>query len=215
MRGLPWRKRYGFTSRPKPGQRQMVVERRQSCGNLESDYRRRAATQAISQPDAPHGRNTTHHSTGIGSCRIRLEHQPSDIFKWQLTTPGTEAHCGGDRRIPSTRRWRKRSESYVKGGARWGHFGGTTFHRTFARLSLLSHCFGTVLAVKDSLRRAKRRRALDSSGPFPTNTLLTRGKGTSKRLPAKGPGRRQNGPFFRRHRQSCAGTYGWRRSARG
>ena len=68
----------------------MVVERRQSCGNLESYYRRCAATQAISQPAASHGRNTTHHSTGIGSCRIRLEHQSSDIFKWQLTTPGTE-----------------------------------------------------------------------------------------------------------------------------
>jgi hypothetical protein len=85
VRGLPWRERYGFTSGTKSGERQMVVERRQSCGNLESDYRRGVATQAVSQPDAAHGRDAAHHGTGSGSCRIRVEHRSSDIFKWQLT----------------------------------------------------------------------------------------------------------------------------------
>ena len=66
------------------------------------------------------------------------------------------------------------SDENVKGGGRWGHFGGTTFHRTFARLSLSSYHFGTVLAVKGSLRRAQQRRALDGSGPFRANPSITR-----------------------------------------
>src|SRR5215831_19400925 len=86
-------------------------------------------------------------------------------------------------------------------GGAMGHFGGTAFHRTFARLAPLSYRSATVLAVKGSLRRAQHRRALDNSGPFRKNTILTRGKDSSERLPAEGPLRRQNGPFFRRNRQ--------------
>jgi site-specific DNA recombinase len=100
VRGLPWRERYGFTSGTKPGKRQMVVERRQPGGNLESDYQRCAATQAISQPDAPHGRNTTHQPAGIGGGRIRVEHRSSAVFKRQLTT-------AADLLLPGKRHFRR------------------------------------------------------------------------------------------------------------
>ena len=77
LRGLPRRERYGLTARSQFGKQQMVMERRQFCGNLESDYRRRAEAEAISQPNAPHGRNTTHLRAGVRAGCIRLEPQPS------------------------------------------------------------------------------------------------------------------------------------------
>ena len=45
---------YGFTARSQSDQRQMVMERRQFCGNPESDHQWRSTTEAISQPDAAH-----------------------------------------------------------------------------------------------------------------------------------------------------------------
>jgi hypothetical protein len=75
----------------------------------------------------------------------------------------------------------------VKGGARWGHFRG-------AHLSLNVRTPFPFCPI-DPHRRTKQRRALDSSGPFLRNTLLPRGKGSSERLLAAGPLRRENGPL--------------------
>ena len=79
----------------------------------------------------------------------------------------------GDRLADSStvRRWfHRRRESLarlsVRGGARGYHFGGPHFASVPPRLSLCSDHLRTVLAVKGSLRRAQRRRALDCSGPF-------------------------------------------------
>src|ERR1035441_466389 len=49
----------------------------------------------------------------------------------------------------------------VRGGARGYHFGEPHFASVSPRLSLCSDHLRTVLAVKGSLRRAQRRRALD------------------------------------------------------
>ena len=49
-----------------------------------------------------------------------------------------------------------------------GHVWRTTFRLIFAR-PRVSIVFGTVLAVKGSLRRAQLPRALDSSEPFLRN----------------------------------------------
>ena len=84
----------------------------------------------------------------------------------------------------------------VKGGRRWGHFSGTTFRRTVTRLSLLSDHFGTVLALKGSLRRAQQRRAPDYSGPFQRKAFLTRGKGSSERLRRRDRFAAKMAPFF-------------------
>ena len=42
----------------------------------------------------------------------------------------------------------------VKGGGRWGHFGGPLFTRSSLAFPSCFHHFGTVLAVKGSLRPA-------------------------------------------------------------
>ena len=67
----------GSTLGPDLDEKRVDVERRQFCWDFESHHRRRTASQAISQPDATHGRSATLRYSGVRAGCLCMGSQPS------------------------------------------------------------------------------------------------------------------------------------------
>jgi len=65
-----------YTARPGSNWEKVVMERWQSGRTREDDYRRRPATQAVSQPDAPDGWSAARCRSDQGLGGLYMVHQP-------------------------------------------------------------------------------------------------------------------------------------------
>ena len=76
MHGLPRSERAGHYAWSGSDRQEISVERWQLRRNRENDYRRRIATEAVSQSDASEGRRATDERSGFGGGGIRMEFEP-------------------------------------------------------------------------------------------------------------------------------------------